>query len=284
MSEKITRTVHLEDVKTSQESVQGPLPVAPLVTFDLNLNNLQEFLNKVSLMVNKNSKSIQILTEEITKKVSFPDGYEMLETIALSIPTEFGGKKPRSSLWKEGIHAANLGIQGICDKIKDLDDFKKETAKKIEKIDGLLNSKLSMDKFNQEKIALQDKIEEKVSKDTFKNKISSVEEEIRQIEQALNAKISEQEKKMADLEVNTLWKIRDCENLLKTRVNEKFVWDALSSLEVKLKKDSESLIASKLKPQFSRLDDLEKELKTIEKEISIKLKDSKDNILDIQTQ
>ena len=47
------------------------------------------------------------------------------------------------------------------------------------------------------------------------------------------------------MEMNTLWKIRDCENLLKSRVNEKFVLDAVANLELKLRNDYETQYSGK---------------------------------------
>ena len=54
---------------------------------------------------------------------------------------------------------------------------------------------------------------------------------------ALDAKIAALEKRFEDLEINTVWKLKDCQDLLKTRVNEQFVWDAIKTIEEKNKKD-----------------------------------------------
>ena len=39
------------------------------------------------------------------------------------------------------------------------------------------------------------------------------------------------------MEVNTKWKIRDCEELLKIRVSDKFVWETVAQAEERLKKE-----------------------------------------------
>jgi hypothetical protein len=46
--------------------------------------------------------------------------------------------------------------------------------------------------------------------------------------------VEDLQNKFADLEKSTLWRIRDCEELLKIRVNEKYVNDALAKLEERL--------------------------------------------------
>lgn len=42
---------------------------------------------------------------------------------------------------------------------------------------------------------------------------------------------------MSEIEKGTLWKIRDCEELLKSRVSEKYVEESIKSLEKRLYKD-----------------------------------------------
>ncbi len=43
-------------------------------------------------------------------------------------------------------------------------------------------------------------------------------------------------KKTDDIESETLWRIKDCEELLKSRVSDKYVNDALRSVEEKIMK------------------------------------------------
>ena len=41
---------------------------------------------------------------------------------------------------------------------------------------------------------------------------------------------------MVEVEKNTLWKIQDCMELLNKRVNEEYVKEAISNLEIKVRK------------------------------------------------
>ena len=105
---------------------------------------------------------------------------------------------------------------------------------------------------------------------------------VRQVEENFHEKAAEMDKKVSELEVNTLWKIRDCENLLKTRVNEKFVWDAINTLEQKLKKEQENIDSGRMKKQQNLFDILEKELKQLENEMLNRTQQAKKSIEDIE--
>ena len=45
------------------------------------------------------------------------------------------------------------------------------------------------------------------------------------------------EEKLVEVEKQTLWRIKDCEDLLKSRVNDIYVNDAVRKLEEKLKNE-----------------------------------------------
>jgi len=52
----------------------------------------------------------------------------------------------------------------------------------------------------------------------------------------LNDAVTNFGKKTDDIESETLWRIKDCEELLKSRVSDKYVNDALRSVEEKIMK------------------------------------------------
>ncbi|OMJ94967.1 hypothetical protein SteCoe_1833 [Stentor coeruleus] len=282
MASQTKRTVHTEEVKITNEKIADPLPNAPLVTFDLNLNNLQDYLNRISTLINTHTFHIQNLTEEIESKISLPEGFEILESIALSIPKEMGGRNPRNNDLKDGISAASSGIQGICDRIIDFDDFQKSTQKKLRELENSISLKLSSEKFDIEKEYLEEKIQEKINRDAFVKKISLVEAMIKNTEDKINDINIDLGKRISDLEVNTQWKIRDCENLLKTRVNDKYVWDAINTIEQKMRKEFEITNADKIKKQKSFYDKLEKELKRLEGEIIAKSYEARNAVESIE--
>lgn len=283
MSQRSTR-ITTEEVKVTQEFSSDLLPNAPLVTFDLNVKNLQEYLNKVTIMVNKNIMQIQSVSEELHKKLSVSEGLEIIEGISLSIPGELGGKKPKSNNLKEIVSAANIGVQGMCEKLAETLDFKKDTKRKLDKLESSLSTFLTTEKFDSEKKSIISKLKKKVPKDDLNKQISKLEAKIHQIEDTSLKKLAELDKKISESEVNTLWKIRDCENLLKSRVNETFVWDALSTLEQKLKKEKELRVGLKKKDLLSKIELLEKDLKFLISEQASKLSESRTIISELDKQ
>jgi hypothetical protein len=62
-------------------------------------------------------------------------------------------------------------------------------------------------------------------------------ERISEIENKLLGKIDLMEEKLVEVEKQTLWRIKDCEDLLKSRVNDIYVDDAVRKLEEKLKNE-----------------------------------------------
>ena len=283
MSEKNThRTLHVEEIRMTSERIATPVPLAPLVTFDLNLSNLQDYLNKVSSIVNKNSLHIQSLTEEVNQRVSIPEGIELLEAINLAIPAEISGKRNRVSSWKEGISATSISFEGLSGKVQELDKFKKTVQRELKAINEKVDLKLDRSKFESEKEELESKINEKVSKDMFNKRISGFEDMVRKVEDSFNAKVAEMEKRVSDVKTETLWKINDCEKLLKVRVNEQFVWDALSTLESRLRKELENQALAKLSQSQTWFDRLQSELHRIEAELNSKLLDSKRLMSDLE--
>lgn len=282
MSESLShRTLHVEEIKVTQERIQTPLPMAPLVTFDLNLNNLQDFLNKVSTIVNKNSLHIQSLTEELSQRISIPEGLELLEAISLSLPSDHPIRKSKPLTWKEGLSSATNSLETLSSKIQDLEKFKKKTTEDLRETQQRLDSKLSNQKFEQEKEILEKKILEKVSKDAFNKKIQAFEDTVRRVEDNFASKISEMEKRISDVKTETLWRINDCEKLLKIRVNEQFVWDALATLETKLRKDLDSQAAMRTGREQSLFEKLQNELKRLEEEMLSKLSENRKEILEM---
>ena len=96
----------------------------------------------------------------------------------------------------------------------------------------------------------------------------------------LAARINELDKKFSELELNTFWKLKDCEDLLKVRVNEKFVIDALAGLEEKLRKNLEEMNRGSLGKLERHLKELEKELEKLGIDHSAKLKSLKEDVYD----
>ena len=61
------------------------------------------------------------------------------------------------------------------------------------------------------------------------------------MEKKISNKIDFFETKVIEVEKSTLWKIKDCEELLKIRVNEEYVTDAIKKSEEKMQNYLKSL-------------------------------------------
>lgn len=64
--------------------------------------------------------------------------------------------------------------------------------------------------------------------------LKTLDDKISKMEKQLGQRIDDLGIKFADVEKHTVWKIKDCEELLRTRVNDQYVEDALRKLETKL--------------------------------------------------
>ena len=62
-------------------------------------------------------------------------------------------------------------------------------------------------------------------------------ERISTTENKLQVKIDRLEEKLLEVEKHTLWKIKDCEDLLKSRINDTYVDDSIRKLEEKLRNE-----------------------------------------------
>ena len=61
-----------------------------------------------------------------------------------------------------------------------------------------------------------------------------VDKRLADFEKKINNKVQPLDKRLGEVEQETLWKIRDCEDLLRTRVNSQFVMDSMKTNEDKI--------------------------------------------------
>mmetsp|Transcript_33297 Transcript_33297/g.30245 ORF Transcript_33297/g.30245 Transcript_33297/m.30245 type:complete len:202 (+) Transcript_33297:282-887(+) len=97
--------------------------------------------------------------------------------------------------------------------------------------------------FNETTRRVQEGLDQKVNEIDFKTKLkkkkkkleskislfhSSLEERISELEKKMNDRMDKFTEKVVEVEKSTIWKIKDCEDLLRTRVNEKYVENAIN--------------------------------------------------------
>ena len=217
----------------------SPLPQAPLMSFDLHFDTLkvkfiQEYLNNVTSIVNQQGAVIKSVIEELKTRVTSTEIVEIFSSISNMIPSELGKVNISRSGddWKDTISVAvqKFGLMG--EKIVDLSKFKVQTNDSIQDIYSKLKTKseISYVKSKSKKLKKHCASELKSKSDLLLNHIKEEDDQ-------LASRISDLYKTLTELEQKTLWKLKDCEDLLKVRVNEKYVQDAINGLEEKLRKN-----------------------------------------------
>jgi predicted RNase H-like nuclease (RuvC/YqgF family) len=98
----------------------------------------------------------------------------------------------------------------------------------------------------------KDKMKKKIKKETKKakhkayKKIDALNEHIKEVENYMHEKFKEVEKVHKEFEANINWKVDECTGLLKVRVTEQFVWDAIRTIEERTRKDIKSITENEL--------------------------------------
>lgn len=177
--------------------------------------------------------------------------------------------------WKDTLSTAvqKFGILG--ETVLDLTKFKSQTQENIQEIHQKLTHKAEISfvkkKVNKVKKSLHDEM---------KTRTEMILANVKEEDDRLSARINELDKKFAELELNTFWKLKDCEDLLKVRVNEKYVLDAIAGLEEKMKKNLEDMNRGSLSKLERQIKELEKDLEKLANDHSGKLKALKEDFID----
>lgn len=191
------------------------------------------------------------------------------------IPSELGKINVGRSgdEWKDTISTAvqKFGLMG--EKIVDLSKFKQQTTESIHDIYSKLKTKseISYTKSKSKKLKKHCASELKSKSDLILNHIKDEDDQ-------LASRISELYKTLTELEQKTLWKLKDCEDLLKVRVNEKYVQDAINGLEEKLRKNLEDMNRGSLSKLERMIKELEKTQEKNQNDLNNKLKSTKEEI------
>lgn len=200
---------------------------------------------------------------------------EIFASISNMIPSELGKINVGRSgdEWKDTISTAvqKFGLMG--EKIVDLSKFKQQTTESIHDIYSKLKTKseISYTKSKSKKLKKHCASELKSKSDLILNHIKDEDDQ-------LASRISELYKTLTELEQKTLWKLKDCEDLLKVRVNEKYVQDAINGLEEKLRKNLEDMNRGSLSKLERMIKELEKTQEKNQNDLNNKLKSTKEEI------
>jgi len=78
----------------------------------------------------------------------------------------------------------------------------------------------------------------------------SLDDKIKMLEAKLNGRMDGIDRKIDEVEKHTTWRIKDCEDLLRSRINDTYVDDSIRLLEERLTKEVDILFVLVLKVFF----------------------------------
>ena len=191
-------------------------------------------MDSVAQAVNQHAYLIKVISSEVKTKVTATEVSDALNAISSAIPGSLldDPVRPDPSSLKEAASKAAQHVSALSRHTVHFQEFEARTTERLREVQTDLDTKATTNELKKTvkkaKKKLKDKLEEKVKE---------LHAAIKHVEAALAEKLTQLDKKIGDVEVNTIWKLKDVEELLKTRVNEQFVWDAINSTVGKGKKD-----------------------------------------------
>ena len=120
-------------------------------------------------------------------------------------------------------------------------------------LDTSIDTKLDARVFKTKKKKLNNKVIEYID-----TRFTDFQSQIDTFSHLIDSKTKEFSSIVHETEVNTLWKIKDCENLLKTRISEKYVEDRLKMAKEDIKRD----LGGMHEKNLERMEKIYKELGT----------------------
>lgn len=277
MSREVRRVEeHVEISRTVTTSEEEPthLPGAPLVTFDLHFDNLREFLNSVSQAVNQHAKVIRFLSTELKTRVTTTELVDAMKVLANAVPDSLRDSPVSGAKnLKDASNDVASGLKGLSNHVAALNAHSRRTDATLEEHRILID-----DRATHAEVKKAVKHAKKKVRDELKLKCNEIEHLIKEIEAGLIERFNGLEKRFAELELNTLWKLKDCEELLKVRVNEKYVWDAIKSLEDKLRRELIAGADSRSQQLEKEIKELRRDLEKLDKEQSHKVSKLKEDL------
>ena len=227
--------------------------------------------------MNQQGLAIKTIIEELRTRVTATDIIEIFSSISAVIPNDLGkvSTAKTGDEWKDvmGMAVQKFGVLG--DRVLDLTKFKTQTQENINEIHQKINTKAEISYVKKKSKHLKKKMHNEM-----KSRTEMILANVKEEDDRLAARINDLDKKFAELELNTFWKLKDCEDLLKVRVNEKYVLDAIAGLEEKLRKNLEDMNRGGINKLERHIKELEKDLEKLAADHSAKLKALKDDLYD----
>lgn len=228
-------------------------------------------------IVNQQGSVLKTVIDELKTRVTTTDIIEIFASISNIVPAELGKINLARSgdEWKDTISNAIQKLGLVSEKVNELMKFKFQTTENIQDIHSKLKTKAEI-----KYVKVKSKKLKGVLREEIKTRSEMILNHVKEEDEILNGRINELYRMMTDLEQKTLWKLKDCEDLLKVRVNEKYVMDAINGLEDKLRKNLEDMNRGSLAKLERTIKELEKNLEKVQNDTNNKIKVTKDDIFD----
>ncbi len=214
--------------------------------FDINYNNLQQYLEKIVAVINAQAKSISVIEEELEKKalvaqvsdsflkmsysINFNDSElkKMVSNYEKQNPLpELSGNLIEDSGNKLSNHmnSNNHILETVYKKARDWED-------RFSKLESLVSSKINKNELKEKGKKIQKKLTSAIEENR-----SKLSKRMDDVEKKISSSLVQMEVQMKEVEKKTVWKIQDCEALLQKRTNNEYVDISCKNLEDKLRKE-----------------------------------------------
>lgn len=218
-------------------------------------------MDSVAQAVNQHAYLIKVISSEVKTKVTSVEVSEALNLIASAVPAQLveAQTKPDPTTLKEAAVKTAENVAALSTHILRLQDFESHTTTRLKEVQTDLDTKASVSELKKSIKSIKKKLKSKLE-----DKVKEINATIKHLEAALSERLAQLDKKISDVEVNTVWKLKDVEELLKVRVSEQFVWDAINSTVGKSKKDLKD-ISQALSDRMERMQKaLEQQIEKVE--------------------
>lgn len=278
----------------------SPLPVfTPLnlslskpqnITPDVKYEHLKQFLDNVTNVINQHAGIINEMQQEIAKKTNDGKLLTALSQISQDLTLfdqELEGNARKNAGKPKNEASGNEfedALNKTCNKVALFSQFPGLFAKKL----AIFEEKLKdLDAQNAKKL---DFAAFKAKSQRQKSRVATEIKEIKafsatkaeEIERKVRETLGSWEEKLRETEKNTLWRIQDCEELLKKRVNDELLDSSLRSLEEKLRKSLGNSTENAGEAWKTEKDELERKLKESEEKFAEKIKSTRKIVKEVE--
>jgi hypothetical protein len=183
---------------------------------------------------------------EVKSKVSVGEMSEIMTALSNCVPGSLLPDRtvvhdPEDSELKRTLDNTTFHFAALGNAVGQLHEFQIDTTYRLGEMDDAIADRPT-----------KDKVKKKVKKETKKakhkayKKIDALNDKIKEVENYMHDKFKEVEKVHKEFEANINWKVDECTGLLKVRVTEQFVWDAIRTIEERMRKDIKTITENEM--------------------------------------